>query len=227
MAVEQAPNTSRSRTPSVSSDEEFDLFEEEEGEDNGEGWSKVVIKGLTVKVPTQRVHIWESSKMMAEWVEDDLVGGKVCLELGCGIGLPSIAAALCGAKAVYATDLSPAAIKELHAVIQVNSDLPLLKNIVPSVLDWNHPAAASPPVASTIDVLLAADVNYETACTLPLTNTIRHYYTPASTVIYVASRVGRISLQGSIESLSSTFRAHKPVTLYDDPTATHLLYRYS
>eukprot|EP01059_Diplonema_ambulator_P015950 TRINITY_DN27179_c0_g1_i1.p1 TRINITY_DN27179_c0_g1~~TRINITY_DN27179_c0_g1_i1.p1 ORF type:complete len:225 (+),score=63.80 TRINITY_DN27179_c0_g1_i1:46-720(+) len=224
--MEQA--SSNSRTPSISSEEEaFDLFESDGEEDRGEGWATVQVQGKDVKVPAQRVHIWESSKMMAEWVSGQVVKGKVCLELGCGIGLPSIAAALCGAKKVYATDLSPTAIKELGAVIRINNDHPELQNIVPSVMDWNSPGTPSPPIAGSIDVILAADVNYETACTAPLTWTITYYHTPHVTRLYLASRVGRVSLQDSIDSLSETLHPDGTECLHHDEEATHLLYCYS
>jgi predicted nicotinamide N-methyase len=79
--------------------------------------------------------------------------GARTLELGCGLGLPSIAAALSGGR-VLATDWSPDAIRmaERNAA-RSDAKLETL------VCDWSHPE----PILSRApwDLVLAADVLYE------------------------------------------------------------------
>jgi predicted nicotinamide N-methyase len=53
--------------------------------------------------------LWPSSRALAEWIGGRALRGARVLELGCGLGLPSVAAALAGGR-VVATDWSPDAI---------------------------------------------------------------------------------------------------------------------
>jgi predicted nicotinamide N-methyase len=53
--------------------------------------------------------LWPSSLALARWVGSRALRGARVLELGCGLGLPSVAAALAGGR-VTATDWSPDAI---------------------------------------------------------------------------------------------------------------------
>lgn len=93
--------------------------------------------------------LWPSGRLLAEAV--DGVRGRV-LELGCGLGLPSLVAALGGAE-VVATDWAADAI----ALLEVNAAR------VGAALDarrWDwaqDPAALGPP----FDLVIAADVLYE------------------------------------------------------------------
>jgi predicted nicotinamide N-methyase len=75
------------------------------------------------------------------------------LELGCGLALPSLAAALCGAR-VLATDWSPDAI----AVLELNAN----RNDVTlesALVSWSEPEPLV--VRAPWDLVLAADVLYE------------------------------------------------------------------
>src|SRR4051794_6093338 len=57
--------------------------------------------------------LWPSGVALAKAVAARALKGARVLELGCGLGLPSIAAALAGGR-VLATDWSPVAIDLLH-----------------------------------------------------------------------------------------------------------------
>src|SRR5690349_21867958 len=57
--------------------------------------------------------LWPSGVALAKAIADRSLRGARVLELGCGLGLPSLAAALGGGR-VLATDWSPAAIDLLE-----------------------------------------------------------------------------------------------------------------
>src|SRR3954447_23830239 len=67
--------------------------------------------------------LWPSSLALARAIAGRALRGARTLELGCGLGLPSIAAALAGGR-VLATDWSPAAV-EMTAVNAERNDAPL------------------------------------------------------------------------------------------------------
>lgn len=103
--------------------------------------------------------LWPSGLALARHVADLELRGKSVLELGCGLGLPSFAAALAGAK-VLATDWAPDGIELVRRNAAANG-----ANVVASVLDWFAPDAILPP---TVDLVLAADVLYEERNASPL-----------------------------------------------------------
>ncbi|KAL8725137.1 MAG: hypothetical protein Q9166_007541 [cf. Caloplaca sp. 2 TL-2023] len=78
-------------------------------------------------------HIWNGAQVVTDYLYDharDLVKGRTVLELGAGAGLPSIAAAIWGAKQVVVTDYPD---EDLVENIRMNIDasvLPQSANIV-------------------------------------------------------------------------------------------------
>ena len=98
-------------------------------------------------------HLWGSAVALAEAVTGKDVAGLRVLELGCGLGLPSIAAALAGAY-VTATDWSVHAVRATEANAELNG-----VDIQTAVADWNDPGAFSD--GAPWDLVVAADVLYE------------------------------------------------------------------
>src|SRR3954452_1272783 len=77
--------------------------------------------------------LWPSGQALARRVSARSLRGARVLELGCGLGLPSLAAALAGGR-VLATDWSPQAIHLLGDNAARNgAELEL------EVADWAHP----------------------------------------------------------------------------------------
>ncbi len=103
--------------------------------------------------------LWPSGVTLAQHVAELDLGGKRVLELGCGLALPSFAAALAGAL-VTATDWAPEAI-ELVAKNAAANGL----DVDGAVLDWTSGRA---PAVPPYDLLLAADVLYEERNAEPL-----------------------------------------------------------
>lgn len=96
--------------------------------------------------------LWPSARALARWTLDAPLPGGRAIELGCGVGLPSLAARLRGAD-ILATDYYSDAL--LFA--RTNS----LRNglgVLPTLeLDWRDP----PPALGRFETVLAADVVYE------------------------------------------------------------------
>lgn len=102
--------------------------------------------------PPHWARSWPSATALAAALEaEDLEDVRV-LELGCGLGLPSLAAARAGAR-VLATDLSPAAV----ALTAVNAERNAVSLEV-AVADWAAPDAVL--AAAPWDLVVAADVLY-------------------------------------------------------------------
>src|SRR5919106_1769576 len=69
-------------------------------------------------VPYRSV-LWRSGVALARELDPEWLGGKRVLELGCGLGVPSIAAARWGAE-VLATDADPDALALLERNAEAN-----------------------------------------------------------------------------------------------------------
>ena len=102
--------------------------------------------------------LWPSGLALADYVATLDLAGRRVLELGCGLALPSFAAALGGAD-VLATDWAPDAL----SLVAANAERNRLR-IVTALLDWQAPS----PSLSGFDVVLAADVLYEERNAVPL-----------------------------------------------------------
>eukprot|EP00284_Hemiselmis_tepida_P008328 CAMPEP_0174931646 /NCGR_PEP_ID=MMETSP1355-20121228/34350_1 /TAXON_ID=464990 /ORGANISM="Hemiselmis tepida, Strain CCMP443" /LENGTH=207 /DNA_ID=CAMNT_0016178015 /DNA_START=51 /DNA_END=671 /DNA_ORIENTATION=- len=108
--------------------------------------------------------LWPSASHLARYmegwdIESNLPKGFTCLELGCGVGLPGLCAALLGALSVDLTDT-----EECIPIAQANVDANKLGDVVEvRELDW-----ANSPLTVTYDLVLAADVVYAPECHGPL-----------------------------------------------------------
>jgi predicted nicotinamide N-methyase len=97
--------------------------------------------------------LWPSARALAASISGRSLRGARTLELGCGLGLPSIAAALAGGR-VLAVDCSPEAVELTRTNAERNgADLDTL------VCSWTEPA----PLLESApwDLVLASDVLYE------------------------------------------------------------------
>jgi predicted nicotinamide N-methyase len=104
--------------------------------------------------------LWPSGIALAEAVAERHLEGRRVLELGCGLALPSLAAALRGAD-VLAADWSPDAVRFARANARRNG-LPL-ETVVAS---WARPEGLL--ARGPWDLVLAADVLYERRDVEPL-----------------------------------------------------------
>jgi predicted nicotinamide N-methyase len=100
--------------------------------------------------------LWRSGIALARELEDEDLAGRRVVELGCGLAVPSLAAARAGAS-VLATDADPEALELLHRNAGQN-DL----GVDVAVIDWTSATAIDQLIArGPFDLVLAADVLYE------------------------------------------------------------------
>ena len=104
--------------------------------------------------------LWRSGVALARELDAIGLEGLRVVELGCGLGLPSIAAARAGA-AVLATDACPEALALLARNAEANG-----VSVAIAATDWLTPAALLK--RAPFDLVLAADVLYERAGVAPL-----------------------------------------------------------
>jgi predicted nicotinamide N-methyase len=97
--------------------------------------------------------LWRSGTALARAVAEADVRGRRVLELGCGLALPSLAAARGGA-AVLATDADEEALELLELNAHENR-----VELERACLDWAH--ADQLVARGPFDLVLAADVLYE------------------------------------------------------------------
>ena len=97
--------------------------------------------------------LWPSGLALAKRIAGRALHGARTLELGCGLGLPSMAAALAGGR-VLATDWAPHAIELLRENAERNAI-----ELAVEVVDWSRPDAIVD--AAPWDVILGADLLYE------------------------------------------------------------------
>lgn len=115
--------------------------------------------------------LWHSALGLTEIMVErsDELRGKKVIELGCGLGLPGIAAVMLGAEVTftdYVADALAFARRNLeHNVAEHNARF--------LELDWRNPA-----INETFDFVLAADVAYEKRFFTPLYSTIEGLLAP-------------------------------------------------
>lgn len=102
--------------------------------------------------------LWPSAKGLAQYLytNKNIVSGKNILELGCGLGLPSLVCAISGAKKVTPTDLIDDAL--YHVTLNAFANEIPSKNIETKVLDWTK---AKPEDFRGCNLIIAADIVYE------------------------------------------------------------------
>jgi len=133
--------------------------------------------------------LWPSAlalaRHLAAW--PGRLSGKTVVELGCGLGLPSLVAASRGAR-VLATDFHPHNERFLRRNAALN-DLPL---ITYQVVDWN-----APPPGLIADLIIGSDLLYEARNVEPLVRCAAALCGPGG--IILLADPGRNHLQGAVD----------------------------
>jgi predicted nicotinamide N-methyase len=99
--------------------------------------------------------LWRSGVALARELDGEPLAGLRVVELGCGLGVPSIAAARAGAT-VLATDASHEALELVAENAEANG-----VQVETAQVDWASPGGLFE--RSPFDLVLAADVLYERA----------------------------------------------------------------
>lgn len=114
--------------------------------------------------------VWESAIVLAEDLAAMDGAGRTLLELGCGLGLPSLVAARAGFT-VTATDYEETALEG----VRYNAERNRIGGLRTLVLDWRN----LPADLGTFDLVVAADVLYETHHPAALAATIARTLSPS------------------------------------------------
>jgi predicted nicotinamide N-methyase len=133
--------------------------------------------------------LWPSSTVLGDFVITDSGTGKRAIELGCGVGLVSIAATLAG-HTVLATDYYAEAL----AFTRANAFRNLGREIETHVLDWR----AIPEAIGRFDLVLASDVLYESRYADLVAKTIARVLAPQGEA-YVADP-GRVATGAFVDA---------------------------
>jgi predicted nicotinamide N-methyase len=104
--------------------------------------------------------LWRSGVALARELDRLPLRGRRIVELGCGLGAPSIAAARAGAS-VLATDVAPEALELVARNAKENG-----VSLETATIDWNEPGELLE--LAPFDLVIAADVLYERASVAPL-----------------------------------------------------------
>lgn len=107
------------------------------------------------------VELWPSSVILADWLQHnaEALRGRNCLDLGCGLGLTAMCAALAGAR-VLAVDY----IEDALSYAERNAELNNAPGVEWAVMDWNSPALAQ----GAFELIWGGDIMYERAFAEPV-----------------------------------------------------------
>jgi predicted nicotinamide N-methyase len=156
--------------------------------------------------------IWGSSDAMVNFLleEPEWIQNKKVLEIGAGIGVPSLSIASQVHK-IIVSDYAPDAV----ALIQKNIDLLKLNNALALNIDWNN--VSEDIVADTI---LLSDTNYEPAAHNSLVLLIEKFINKGSTIILATPN--RLSSNPFIERVSQYIASTKNYRIFENETATEI-----
>lgn len=134
-----------------------------------------------VAAPAYWSFCWASGQVLAQAILDnpEWVAGRVVADVGSGSGIVAIAAALAGAKTVYACDIDPDA---LHAIV-VNAQHNKAQVKAIKTLD---------KVEQKLDLITAADLLYDR----DNFSLLEQFSTRATTVLLADSRVRTLPAKG-------------------------------
>jgi predicted nicotinamide N-methyase len=104
--------------------------------------------------------LWRSGVALARELEGVALAGRRVVELGCGLAVPSIAAARAGADAL-ATDADPDALQLVERNARANG-----VEVATALVDWAQPEELV--ARAPFDLVVAADVLYQRASTAQL-----------------------------------------------------------
>ena len=119
--------------------------------------------------------VWPAAKALAQFIitNPDYTKAKRVVELGAGLGLPSLAASR-NATSVVCTDFVPEAVQ----IVKQSAAHLGLKNFATEIVDWHHL-----PHDLQADVLLLSDVNYEPTIFTSLQNLAISFLTKGTTIL--------------------------------------------
>jgi len=163
--------------------------------------------------------LWPSSVALARHVlREEHLAGKRVVELGCGVGLPSVTALARGAG-ITATDHYEAALDFARYNALVNLDRELRTRI----LDWHTPRTQG---LGYFDLVLVADVLYEQRNVAALMALILTLLTPGGEILLAdpGRKNAPVFLEG-MRDIGFGFSTEEHLVPSDDRTVTVFVHR--
>jgi len=144
----------------------------------------------TDKIP-YFTRLWESARVLAEFLvaNPEIFHGKRALEVGCGLGLPSLCAAKLGAQ-MTASDFHP----DNRAFFLKNASMNGLDQIEYHQMDWRNP-----DLPKHFELIFGSDLIYEKEMVEPLVSCVDKLLDDKGTFILVDP--GRRHLQTAVTAM--------------------------
>jgi predicted nicotinamide N-methyase len=141
--------------------------------------------------------LWPAARMLAKFLLKHSWPARLhAIEIGCGLGLPGIAALACGMRVTF-TDYDATAVR----LAAENARLNGFTAFTSTVLDWRHP-----PAGLQAAVLLASDLIYEARNVEPLVDLIARLLAPGGVCLLTdQDRVPRALLRQTLAERALPF----------------------
>ena len=157
--------------------------------------------------------VWASADALVEFLREEpaWIQNKIVLEIGAGIGIPSLSIAAQTDKIVI-SDYAPDAV----ALLQKNIEHLKLNNASATCIDWNH--ISEDVIADTI---LLSDTNYEPAVHENLTLLVEKFINKGSTILLATPN--RLASNPFIERISKYIYRSKQYRLTENSVSKEII----
>ena len=157
--------------------------------------------------------VWASADALVEFLREEpaWIQNKIVLEIGAGIGIPSLSIAAQTDKIVI-SDYAPDAV----ALLQKNIEHLKLNNASAACIDWNH--ISDDVIADTI---LLSDTNYEPAVHENLTFLVEKFINKGSTILLATPN--RLASNPFIERISKYMYRSKQYRLTENSVSKEII----
>ena len=157
--------------------------------------------------------VWASADALVQFLREEpaWIQNKIVLEIGAGIGIPSLSIAAQTDKIVI-SDYAPDAV----ALLQKNIEHLKLNNASATCIDWNH--ISEDVIADTI---LLSDTNYEPAVHENLTFLVEKFINKGSTILLATPN--RLASNPFIERISKYIYRSKQYRLTENSVSKEII----
>ena len=157
--------------------------------------------------------VWASADALVQFLREEpaWIQNKIVLEIGAGIGIPSLSIAAQTDKIVI-SDYAPDAV----ALLQKNIEHLKLNNAQAACIDWNH--ISEDVIADTI---LLSDTNYEPAVHENLTFLVEKFINKGSTILLATPN--RLASNPFIERISKYMYRSKQYRLTENSVSKEII----
>lgn len=151
-----------------------------------------LLRGDDPREPPYWAYLWTGAVELARWIDTEhALAGRRALDLGCGLGLVGVVAALNGAEVTF-LDREAEALKFAAANAHRND----VRSVVFRQGDFTRDR-----IGGRFDVILGAEVLYDRDSFAPLVRFLDHHMAPGGTVLLAdARRMGTAAFYADLEA---------------------------